>query len=116
MVSIRGDLGAVKHSYKSIVAYNPSENIVTACRPVSPDAIFDSKASDEAFYDVYLSVDRVTDIVIGISLTGNMYQLSPAAYGTYVKEDQRSMEYINRSRLLVAIADFKKKNRIPFDD
>lgn len=105
----------MRHCYKNIVAYNAAENIVTACCVVPESALFDNKASDEAFYDVYLSVDRVTDMIIGVTISGNMYQLSPAGYGTYVKEDEKSVGFINRSRLLVAIADYKKKHNIPFD-
>lgn len=105
----------MRHAYKKIVAYNPAENVVTFCKKVPEDDIFDSKASDEAFYDVYMAVDRVTNMIIGVSLTGNMYQLSPAGYGTYVKEDERSLEFINKSKLLVAISDYMKKHNIPFD-
>lgn len=105
----------MRHAYKKIVAYNPAENIVTACHKMSEDAIFNSRASDEAFYDVFMSVDKVTNMIIGVSLTGNMYQLSPAGYGTYVKEDEKSLAFINRSKLLVAIADYMKKHNIPFD-
>ena len=105
----------MRHAYKKIVAYNPAENVVTSCKKVPEDAIFDSKASDEAFYDVYMSVDKVTNMIIGVSITGNMYQLSPAGYGTYVKEDERSLEFINKSKLLVAISDYMKKHNIPFD-
>lgn len=105
----------MRHSYKQIVAYNATDNLVTFCRRLGEETLFNSKASDEAFYDVYMSVDRVTNMIIGITITGEMYQLAPAGYGTYVKEDARSAEFINKSRLLVAIADFKKKNNIPFD-
>lgn len=102
----------MKHCYRNIVAYNPSDNVVTSCLKMSENSLFDSKASDEAFYDVFLSVDRVTNIIIGVSLTGDMYQLSPAAYGTYIKEDSRSMEYLNKARILVAIAKYKKEHNL----
>lgn len=105
----------MRHAYKRIVAYNPADNTISCCRSISEDLIFEPKALDEAFYDVYMQVDRVTNMIIGISLTGNMYQLSPAGYGTYVKEDEKSLSFINRPKLLVAIADFMKKNNIPFD-
>ena len=105
----------MRHAYKKIVAYNPAENLVTAYLKVPEDAIFNSRASDEAFYDVYMSVDKVTNMIIGVSLTGNMYQLSPAGYGTYVKEDEKSIAFINRSKLLVAISNYMKKHNIPFD-
>lgn len=102
----------MKHCYRNIVAYNPNDNVVTSCVKMGEETLFDSKASDEAFYDVFMTVDRVTDIIIGVSLTGDMYQLSPAAYGTYIKEDSKSMCFLNKSKILVAIADYKKKNRM----
>ncbi len=105
----------MRHAYKKIVAYNPAENTISCCIKIPEDAIFNSKASDEAFYDAYMQVDKVTNMIIGISLTGNMYQLSPAGYGTYVKEDEKSIAFINKSKLLVAISDYMKKNNIPFD-
>lgn len=105
----------MRHAYRKIVAYNPADNVISNCIKISEEVIFDSKASDEAFYDVYMSVDKVTNMIIGISLTGNMYQLSPAGYGTYVKEDEKSLSFINRPRLLVAISDYMKKHNIPFD-
>ena len=105
----------MKHNYKKIIAYDPANNTVTFYKKIPEDLIFDPKASDEAFYDVFLNVDRVTNMIIGVSLTGDMYQLSPAVYGTYIKEDSRSISFISRSKLLSAIADFQKKNNIPFD-
>lgn len=107
----------MRHCYRSIVAYNAADNAVSACTPVSIDDIFNSKALDEAFYSVYNneSVDKTTDMIVGITITGDMYQLSPAAYGTYIKEDDKSIEFINRSKLLVAIDKFKIANNIPFD-
>ena len=105
----------MRHAYSKIVAYDPANNQIACCLKVDADMMMDEKASDEAFYNVYLAVDRVSNIIIGITITGDMYQLSPAVYGTYVKEDARSLSFINRPRLLVAIADYMKRNNIPFD-
>ena len=106
--------GTMRHSYKKIVAYNPAENTVSYLKVMTEDMIFDSKASDESFYDVFMNVDKVTNVILGISLTGDLYQLSPAAYGTYIKEDDKSVSFINKSRFLCAVADYHKKNNIPF--
>ena len=106
----------MRHCYKNIVAYNPVQHVVSACTLVPIDDIFNSKALDEAFYRVYEdeAVDKTTDMIIGITITGDTYQLSRAAYGTYIKEDDKSIEFINRSKLFVALDKFKIDNNIPF--
>lgn len=72
--------------------------------------------SDEAFYRILALANRTTDIIIGKTIGGNFFQLSPTAYGSYIKEDAVSIrKYINIGKLLVAIADYQKKKNIPFD-
>lgn len=93
-----------------MVAYNPSDNEVVACSLLSDDLIFDSKAYDEAFYNILFSVDRTVCIIIGVSLTGDLYQLSPVSYGTYVKEDSTTVKFIDKAKLLCAIADYQTKH------
>lgn len=106
----------MKHNYKKIVAYNNVTNTVSCLRRLPESALFNSRASDEAFYDVYMMADKGVEMIIGISLTGDMYQLSPASYGTYIKEDATTIsKFIHKGKLLVAIADYQKKNNIPFD-
>lgn len=105
----------MNHCYKKLVSYNPIDNCVTAYKKMSDDILFDSKASDEAFYDIYMLADKTTDIIIGVTIGGDMMQLSPAGYGTYIKEDSKTMRMLNKSRILVAIADYQKKNHIDFD-
>lgn len=105
----------MNHYYKKIVAYNPSTNIVSCLKKMEIEASMDDKVSDEAFFEVYMQTDKVSEIVIGVSLTNDIYQLSPAPYGTYIKENSTTMEFINKGKLLVAIANFHKKNNIPFD-
>lgn len=101
--------------YKKIVAYNPTVNTVSCLKKLDIDQAMDDKASDEAFFEVYMQTDKVAEMVIGISVGGDMYQLSPASYGTYIKENSTTMAFVNKNKLLVAIADYHKKHHIPFD-
>jgi len=106
----------MKHNYRQIVAYNNVSNVVTNLLLLPETTIFNSKASDEAFYDVYMMANKGEEMIIGVSLGGDIYQLSPAAYGTYIKEDSTTLaRFINKSKFLCAVADYKKKNNIPFD-
>lgn len=105
--------------YKKIVAYNPAKNVVSNIHLLTYSEATDGKASDGAFYSVYDKLDRGKEIVVGISICGNYYQLSPAAYGTYIKENENSMKFINKGKMLCAIADYHKRTRLPyslFDD
>lgn len=101
--------------YRKIVAYNPATNKVSCLKMLPYEVAIDDKASDEAFFEVYMQTDKVSEMVVGVSIGGDIYQLSPASYGTYIKENSSTMGFINKGRFLVAVADFHKKNRIPFE-
>lgn len=100
--------------YKKIIAYNPTTNSVSQIKLLTYSEATDGKASDDAFYDVYNNMDKQHEIVVGVSAYGNYYQLSPAGYGTYIKENEGSMKFINKGKMLVAVADYHKKFRIPY--
>lgn len=102
----------MRHCYKKMVAYNPSDNEVVACKLLDSEMIFDSKAYDEAFYSILMSVDRVTCIIIGVSLTGDMYQLSPVTYGSYIKEDSGSIAFLDKPKLLCAISKYQTAHNL----
>ena len=101
--------------YRKIVAYNPSTNSVSCLKMLPWETAIDDKASDEAFFEVYMQTDKVAEMVVGVTVGGSIYQLSPASYGTYIKENASTMEFINKSKFLVAVATYHKKNNIPFD-
>lgn len=101
--------------YRKIVAYNPSTNTVSCLKMLPYEMAIDDKASDEAFFEVYMQTDKVAEMVVGVSIGGDIYQLSPASYGTYIKENSSTMGFINKSKFLVAVASYHKKNNIPFD-
>ena len=106
----------MKKIYRVIVAYNPLENKITEFRRL--DMYIDTYEADstEAFYKVLSLINRTSDIILGKTVTNNFYQLSPTPYGTYIKEDAASVEkFINKSKLLVAIANYQKEKNIPFD-
>lgn len=101
--------------YRKFVVYCPTSDTISLLKKIPYETAIDEKASDEAFYDVWEQVNRSREIVVGVTLGGDFYQLSPAAYGTYVKESWNSMRYINRPRLLCAIARYQTQHHIEFD-
>ena len=106
----------MKKLYVKIVAYNPTEDRVTAYIKIDTERDDYERFSDEAFYRVLALANRTTDMIIGRTIGGNFFQLSPTAYGSYIKEDAVSVrKYINTSKLLVAIAKYQKEKNIPFD-
>lgn len=101
--------------YKKIVVYCPTSNTISHLVLVPYSIAVDEKDSDELFYAVWQGVDRRREIVIGITIGGNFYQLSPTQYGTYIKESWNAMKLIDKSRLLCCIAQYQIDNKIPFD-
>lgn len=100
--------------YKKIIAYNPAKNLVSRIILLTYGQAVDEKASDNAFYSVYDKMDRSHEIIVGVSICNNYYQLSPAGYGTYIKENEASMKFINKGKMLCAIAKYHKDNHLPF--
>lgn len=105
----------MRHNYRQIVAYDPVDNKVTVYKALGEEYIFEGKKLDEVFYEVLAKTNRMNELVLGFSLSGDMYQLSPAGYGTYVKEDIYTAKMISRGRILTAIATYKKEHHLPFD-
>ena len=101
--------------YKKIVIYCPTDNTISHLEPIPYDVAIDEKASDAIFYKVWEKVNRSREIVVGVTIGGDFYQLSPAQYGTYIKESWNSMQLINRPRLLCCIAKYHETHKIPFD-
>lgn len=106
----------MRHNYGRILAYDPAENRVTVYKPLGEEYIFEDKMLDEAFYEVLAKTNRMNEVVLGFSLTGDMYQLSPAGYGTYVKEDIYSAQKINKSKVLTAISTYKEQHNLSFEE
>lgn len=104
----------MKHSYRRIVAYNPSENVVTAMEVIDPENIFYNSVYQKAFKDVYEQADVSTDMIIGVGLARELYQLSPAPYSNYIKEDTETMKFIDRSKFFRAVDVYHAKYKIPY--
>lgn len=102
--------------YKCIVAYNPMKNEVTWYRKVEYEEAIDPAKSDAAFFEVNEVLNRQCEVIIGISYLNNIYQLSLASYSTYIQESAKTAEFFNKGRVLTAIAEYKKKRNIPFDE
>lgn len=106
----------MRHNYGRILAYDPIEDRVTVYKALGEEYLFEDKKLDEVFYEVLAKTDRMNELVLGFSLTGDLYQLSPAGYGTYVKEDYWSAVKLNRSKILTAIARYKERHNMKFDE
>lgn len=106
----------MKHSYRKIVAYNPAKNEVTAMVCIEPDKIFYNSVYQKAFHDVYDQADTANEMIIGIGIARELYQLSPAPYSNYIKEDVDTMKFVDRSKFFRACDIFHMKNNIPYPD
>lgn len=106
----------MKHSYRKIVAYDPSRNVVTAMEVLKPDLIFCKSYYQKAFHDIYDKADKGREMIIGVGLARELYQLSPAPYSNYIKEDVSTMKFIDRNKFFRAVDVYHIKNKIPFPD
>ena len=106
----------MKHSYRRIVAYNPAKNEVTAMEVIDPEMIFYTSVYTKAFHDVYDKADTTNEMIIGVGLARELYQLSPAPYSNYIKEDTDTMKFIDRSKFFRAVDVYHMKNNIPYPD
>lgn len=107
---------AMRHNYRQILSYNPVKKEVLVYRPLGEDVIFRPRIYLETFYEVWGLSDHTNEIVLGLSLTNDLFQLSPAEYGTYIKEDWYSGQDINKGSVLAAISRYKLKHNLPFDE
>lgn len=106
----------MRHNYRRILSYDPVKKEVIQYRALGEDYIFNFRRYDEVFYEVWALSNHTTEVVLGFSLANDMYQLSPASYGTYVKEDMYSAQTIPKGSVLAAIANYKKRHHISFDE
>lgn len=95
-----------------MVAYNPTGGEVTFCKLIDAESLFNYRIYAEAFWEVYMAMDKTSNIVVGVTVTGDTYQLSPAPYKKYIKEDANSMQYIDRSKFLSAVAKYQTKHNL----
>lgn len=102
--------------YKCIVAYNPMKNQITWYRKVNYEEAIDPAGSDSAFMEVNEVLDPRCEVILGLTMGGTMCQLSLATYATYIQESTRTATFFNKGRVLAAIARYKQKKGIPFDD
>lgn len=105
----------MKKVYVKLVAYNPAENRVTAYIALDVESASYDRDASQAFYKINNIADTTTDIILGKTLSGDFCQLSTTPYGSYIKEDATSVNrFLDKSKLLVAIANYQKEKNIPF--
>lgn len=102
----------MRHSYKKIVAYNPVKNVVTGCALVPAEMLFRSKAVEKLFWQVYNEANMGENLIIGVGITDELYQIAPTSYDKYIKEDNTTIKHINRSKFLVACAKYQRENNL----
>lgn len=105
----------MRHNYRKILSYDPVKKEVTTYRELGEEYIFKTKWYDEIFFEVWALSNHTAEVVLGFSLSGDMYQLSITEYG-YVKEDLYSAQTIPKGSVLTAVATYKKKHNLPFED
>lgn len=102
--------------YTLVVSYNPTENRITGFRRINIESDYYDRESDEVFFRLLALANRTTDIILGKTIGGDFFQLSPTPYGSYIKEDNTTVRrFINKSKLLCAIAKYQKEKNIPFE-
>ena len=106
----------MRHNYKRMFSYNPVEKEVTNYRPLGEAYLFREMLYEEVFWQIWALSDHGREVILGMSLNGDLYQLSPASYGSYIKEDLYSAQTIHKGAVLTAIATYKKKLNLPFDE
>lgn len=106
----------MRHNYRSIFSYNPVKKEVITFKGLGEGYLFKGFMYDEIFYRIWAISNHTEEVVLGLSISGDMYQLSPASYGTYVKEDLYSAQTIPKGAVLAAISKYKSKHNIPFDE
>lgn len=102
----------MRHSYKKMVVYDPGNREVRACRLIKAEHLFNDRMYEAAFWDLYNGMDRTTCTVIGVTITGDTYQLSPAPYKKYIKEDAASMQFIDHGELVSAMLKYQTKHKL----
>lgn len=102
----------MRHSYKKIVAYNPVKSEVTSCKLVPESALFNGKAVERIFWEVYDGTDTKENLVIGVSITNDLYQIAPTSYDKYIKEDGNTVKHIDKSKFLVACSKYQTKHNL----
>lgn len=106
----------MRHNYRKMLSYNPVEKRVINYIELGEEYLFASRRLDEEFYKLWGLSNHTTEAILGVSIGGDLYQLSPVEYGSYIKEDLYSAQTIHKGAVLTAIATYKKQHHIPFDD
>lgn len=106
----------MRHNYRKMIAYDPVKKEVKDYRSLGQEYIFNGQKYDEVFYELWALSNHTTEVLLGISLSGDLYQLSPASYGRYVKEDFYSAQTINKGSVLRAVSEYIMRNNLPFGD
>lgn len=104
----------MRHFYRKILSYNPIKKQVISYGAIGENDIFNTKKQDKIFEEIWSSSDHMQEVVLGFTVSNDMYQLSEASYG-YIKEDFYSANIIQKGAVLRAIDIYRMDNHLPFD-
>lgn len=99
---------ALRHNYRAILTYNPVTNEIGECKFLGENYLFRGDLITTVYLSVRKRMDTTKEIVLGVSLLKDFYQLSERKKG-YIKEDDYTPRNIDRGRFLYALAQKAKE-------
>lgn len=100
----------MRHNYKAIFAYDTATNKVGACKFLGTVYLFNSELLDTVFKKIYRQADFSKEVVIGITLTNDVYQISKDYW--YIKEDFYTAKNLDKGKMLSALSKKAKELNI----
>lgn len=104
----------IRHNYRAIFAYDPVSNKVGKCKFLNSKYLFRGDLFSTVYSIVYRESDHTKEIILGVSITNDIYQLSTQEKG-YVKEDSYTVRGIKRGRLFRALSQKQVEMNVKTD-
>lgn len=104
---------SIRHNYRAILSYDPVTSKIGNYKLLGSYYIFRGDLLTTVFNKIRRASDLKREIIIGITLTNDLYQLSEQV-GGYVKEDSTSLVGINRSALLRALSVQCERDKVEY--
>lgn len=105
--------------YEHLFTYNPKKKAVTFYRNLTlAEADSDAFAKD-AILGVIDAQDPATEVVLGMTFGGKIFQISQAQYGgKYIRESENAARFFDRGGVRIAIGQYldKKQKLLDFRD
>ena len=105
---------ALRHNYRAILTYDTVTGEIGKCKFLNENYLFRGDLLATVYTIVIREMDTKKEVVLGISLLNEIYQLSEKKNG-YIKEDIYTTQKLNRSKLLYALAQKAKEMGVGVD-